>query len=155
MGAVFRIFPLIFGIVFVYNLVVFGGIAIGGDAFKGVDGAPNMEALLNSVVFTIPMVSGPWAATWGTVFVTVGLVCLFVEVLRSASSDSIAITNHALSLIVLVLCLIEFVVVKGFNTSVFFYFTMMAMIDVVAGFTVSIISSRRDFGAGGGIIAPH
>ena len=72
MGAVFRIFPLILGIVIVYNLVVFGGLAIGGDTFRGAGGIPNMEALLSSVVFVIPMVSGPWAATWGTFFVTVG-----------------------------------------------------------------------------------
>ena len=149
MGALFRIFPLIFVIVLVYNLVVFGGLALGGDTFRGPDGLPNMEAVLESVVFTIPMVSGPWAATWGTFFVTAGMFALFIELLRATSSDTIAITNHALSLVVLIICLLEFVVVKGFNTSIFFYITLMALIDVVAGFTVSITNARRDFGGTG------
>jgi len=149
MGAVLRIFPLIFAVVILYNLVVFGGLALGGDSFKGPDGLPNMEALLNTVVFTIPMVSGPWAATWGTFFVAVGLFALFGEILRSTSSDAITITNHALSLCVLVICLLEFVVVKGFNTSVFFYLTVMELIDVIAGFTISITNARRDFGGTG------
>ena len=129
--------------------MVFGGLALGGDTFRGPDGLPNMEAVLESVVFTIPMVSGPWAATWGTFFVTAGLFALFIEMLRSTSSDAIAITNHALSLVVLVICLLEFVVVKGFNTSIFFYITLMELIDVIAGFTISITNARRDFGGTG------
>jgi len=149
MGAIFRIFPLIFVVVLTYNLVVFGGLVIGGDSFKGPDGHPNMEAVLENVVFMLPMVSGTWAATWGTFFVTAGMFALFVELIRATSSDSIAITNHALSLVVLVICLLEFVVVKGFNTSIFFYLTLMALIDVIAGFTVSITNARRDFGGTG------
>lgn len=154
MGQAFRIFPLIFGVVIFYNLIVFGGLALGGQSFRGPDGLPNMEAVLGSVIFTIPMVSGPWECTWGTVFVTVALFALFVEILRSASSDTVAIYNHALSLVVLVVCLLEFVVVKGFNTSVFFYIAIMAMIDVIAGFSVSIINARRDF-QGSGVALDH
>ncbi len=150
MGAVLRIFPLIFAVVVVYNLIVFGGLALGGNGFIGPDGLPNMEHLLNEVtIFTIPMVSGPWAVTWGTLFVVIGLFALFGEILRSTSSDAITITNHALSLLVLVICLLEFVVVKGFNTSVFFYLTVMELIDVIAGFTISITNARRDFGGTG------
>jgi len=149
MGAFLRIFPLIFAVVIIYNLVVFGGLALGGQSFIGPNGLPDMDQLLNNPLFTIGMVSGPWAISWGTFFVAIGLFALFGEILRSTSSDAITITNHALSLCVLVICLLEFVVVKGFNTSVFFYLTVMELIDVIAGFTISITNARRDFGGTG------
>jgi hypothetical protein len=149
MGAVLRIFPLIFLVVIAYNLTVFGGLALGGANFHMENGLVNMEAVLATSVVDLKMVSGPWSITWETIFVAVGLFALFVELLRSTRTDSISITNHALSLFVLIICLLEFVVVKGFNTSTFFYITIMALIDVIAGFTVTITNARRDFGGSG------
>jgi hypothetical protein len=145
-----RFLPLTLVVVIIYNLTVFGGLAMGGAELKdALTGAPNMERLIATQLFEITMVSGKWSFTYGSLFVTLGLFALFVELLRSTRTDTISIANHALSTMVLVLCLLEFVVVPGFNTSVFFYLTLMAMIDVVAGFTVTIISARRDFGGPG------
>jgi hypothetical protein len=149
MGAFLRLFPLIFAIVIFYNLIAFGGRAFGGEAFLGPDGRADMDAVLSTQLFALNMVSGTWEVTWGTLFVTIGLFALFGEILRSTSSDTITITNHALSLVVLVICLLEFVVLEGFNTSVFFYLTTMELIDVIAGFTISITNARRDFGGTG------
>ena len=39
--------------------------------------------------------------------------------------------------------LVEFIVLKGFGTSTFFFITAMCLFDVVAGYTISIVSSRR------------
>lgn len=147
---VLRVLPLTLLVVIFYNLTVFGVVTFGGAGFKdAVDGAPHMLQLLDSKLFDIKLVSGLWQFTYGTLFVTLGLFALFIELLRSTRTDSISIANHALSVMVLIFCLLEFVVVKGFNTSVFFYLTIMAMIDVVAGFTVTIIGARRDFGGHG------
>ena len=38
----------------------------------------------------------------------------------------------------------EFAVLKGFGTSTFFLITLMCLFDVVAGYTVSIVTARRD-----------
>ncbi len=40
--------------------------------------------------------------------------------------------------------LVEFIVLKGFSTSAFFLLTAMCLFDVVAGYTISIVSARRD-----------
>ena len=54
-------------------------------------------------------------------------------------------------MLVFVVALIEFIVLPGFATSAFFLITMMALVDVMAGFTVSIVTARRDIGADGGL----
>ena len=148
---VIRVLPLTLLVIIFYNFTVFGGHAFGGASFNdAVTGAPLMAQLLNHQLFPIKLASGgTWSFTYGTLFVTLGLFALFIELLRSTRTDSISIANHALSVMVLIFCLLEFVVVKGFSTSEFFYLTVMAMIDVVAGFTVTIIGARRDFGGHG------
>ena len=114
-----------------------------------------VQGLMDSVVFSVPMPSGSkWSLTYGDIFVVIGLMLLFIELIRSTAHDGSAIANHALSLAVMVLCIIEFVVLKGFATSTFFFITLMALIDVVAGFVISIRAARRDLSLGGGAIAP-
>jgi hypothetical protein len=44
---------------------------------------------------------------------------------------------------------------KGFSNSVFFLLTLMTILDVVAGFTITIVAAKRDFGASGGIAGTH
>ena len=55
-----------------------------------------------------------------------------------------AIVNHSLSMILFVICLVEFLLLQGFSTSVFFLLTLMVLLDVLAGFIVTIVASRRD-----------
>jgi hypothetical protein len=52
-------------------------------------------------------------------------------------------------MVVFVLFLIEFLVVKDCGTSTFFILGLMSLLDVIAGFTVSIVAARRDFSFGG------
>ena len=158
----FRAFPLLLLVVVAYNLVAFGGAAGLGLPLSGTteaETAPEVfspYALMESVVFSIPMPSGSeWALNYGDIFVVFGLIMLFVELIRSTQSDGTAITNHALSLGVLVLCLVEFIIVPGFSTSTFFFLMFMALIDVVAGFIISISGARRDLAVtGGGGVGP-
>jgi hypothetical protein len=142
-----RLVPLTLVVVVLYNLAAFGGVAFG---VKDATGAPDIAKLLANPLFDIPLASGAkWPFTVGTMFVTLGLFALFIEILRSTRTDSLSIANHALSVMVFILALLEFVIMKGFNTSEFFYLTMISGIDVIAGFTITIIGSRRDFGGPG------
>ena len=50
----------------------------------------------------------------------------------------------------LLMMLVEFLLIQGFATSTFFLILTMVMLDVVAGFIVTIIASRRDFDMGAG-----
>ena len=65
------------------------------------------------------------------------------------TSQKVAIVNHALSLIVFVVCLVEFLLIRGFATSTFFLILTMVMLDVLAGFIVTIIAARKDMDFGG------
>ena len=50
-----------------------------------------------------------------------------------------------------VICLIEFLTVKEAATSVFFIIMFIALIDVIAGFSVTIRAARRDLNVGAGM----
>ena len=53
---------------------------------------------------------------------------------------------------IFVLSLIAFLLVRNFASSVFFLLILMMLLDVIAGFMVTIVSARRDFGVGGGLL---
>jgi hypothetical protein len=135
----FGYFPLIAIVVIVYNLLAFGGQVFGSADANAMDGE------LAQVLFHIKMVSSQiWTVTIGDILILGGLITLFQEVLRSARPDKSAIINHGLSMVLFVISLVEFLIVKGFGTSVFFLIMCMTMFDVIAGFTIGIVSARRD-----------
>jgi hypothetical protein len=97
----------------------------------------------------LTMISGSrWSFTIGDLFILLGIVCLFFEVLKSTSSSSRTIVNHILSTIVFILYLIEFMVVGIAATSAFFMLLVISLFDVVAGFTITIKTASRDVAFG-------
>ena len=136
--------PLLVIPVVLYNIVVLTGL-FGSAGVVATDGN------LRDILFTIPMASGAgWSVGVGDMILFLALILLFFELLKSTSSQKVAIVNHALSMILFVVCLVEFLLIKGFATSTFFLIVTMVMLDVLAGFIVTIISARKDleFGAG-------
>ena len=107
--------------------------------------AAGLVAQLAGPVFTLRMASGAvWPVTVGDLYLAAALVVLFIQFLKSAPSRKAAIVNHALSLVLFVACLVAFLLLKGFATSVFFLITLMVLLDVLAGFIVTMASSRKD-----------
>lgn len=135
--------PLLAIPVVLYNLVILFGAGSGGMAAA--------DETLRQAMFSIPMTSGAsWNVGIGDLILFLSLILLFFELLKSTSSQKVAIVNHALSMILFVVCLVEFLLIRGFATSTFFLIVTMVMLDVLAGFIVTIISARKDldFGAG-------
>ncbi|WEK57358.1 MAG: hypothetical protein P0Y52_12530 [Candidatus Brevundimonas phytovorans] len=131
--------PLLIVPVVIYNLVVL----LGGSAPDAVLG---QTSVLGEVLFRVPMTSGAvWSVSVGDLILFLSLILLFVELLKSTSSQRVAIVNHALSMVLFVVCLVEFLLLPGFAGSVFFLILTMVLLDVLAGFIVTIIASRRDF----------
>lgn len=92
------------------------------------------------------MVSGArWALTAQDLFIAITLVLLFAEIIKATRTGRSSIIDHSLSTVVFIVCLIEFLVVPQAATSAFFLMTAITLIDVVAGFSVSITAARRDF----------
>jgi hypothetical protein len=84
-----------------------------------------------------------WSISTGDVFVVTALVLLFVE-LVSAGARTVSLINHALSLIVLLVCVVEFLLVQGCGTPEFLFITLIVAVDVVAGYSISVRLARRD-----------
>lgn len=113
--------------------------------------APAIVARLDSAIFGMPMISGStWQFRLGDLILLIGLVTLAIEIVKSTSTKSTAIANHAASMGLMVVCLIFFLAFSSFSTSVFFFLTAMTVLDVLAGVMVSIVAARRDFGVGDG-----
>lgn len=87
--------------------------------------------------------------TFGDIFVILGLVALFFEIIKSARLGAGTIVDHMLSTATFIVALVVFLLVPPFGTPAFLMLTVMALVDVVAGYTVSIFSARRDFSVGG------
>ncbi|MEQ8326625.1 MAG: hypothetical protein RIE84_01550 [Parvibaculum sp.] len=104
---------------------------------------------MESQITTITLISGAmWAITIGDLIVFFGLILLFLELINSTQTGASTIVNHALSMLVLLIALVEFIVLPQFGTSTFFALVMLALFDVIAGFTVTITAARRDFTVG-------
>ena len=105
------------------------------------------ESMMSALLPTITLVSGgEWNFTLGDLLLLLSLVLLFVEILKSTRVGAISLLDHILSTVLFVLCLIEFLIVKEAATSVFFLIMVMTLIDMVAGFSVTMRAARRDIG---------
>jgi hypothetical protein len=134
--------PLLMIPVILYNIVVLSNGLTGA-------GMAAADEQLREAMFSIPMASGAsWNVGIGDLILFLSLILLFFELLKSTSSQKVAIVNHALSMILFVVCLVEFLLIRGFATSTFFLIVTMVMLDVLAGFIVTIISARKDLDFG-------
>ena len=139
----FAALPLLALPVLFYNFVA---------AFMLPGGFGSVEAndAMTRVLVSIPMTSGGhWSLTLGDTMIFASLVILFIELLKSTTSQRIAIINHSLSMILFIICLIEFLLSRAFSTSAFFLLSMMVLLDVLAGFIVTIVASRRQLDING------
>ena len=97
---------------------------------------------------TLPS-AGVWQLTLGDILLAAGLFLLFFEILKATRTGGNSVVDHAFSMIVFVVCLILFLIWDRAATSTFFLLMLMAMIDVIAGFSVTINAARRDYSVGG------
>ena len=100
---------------------------------------------LTAVQFEMPLLSGATLRfQGGDLLLVLGLILLCVEVYRATSSSTGAILNHVLSLVVFIIALIELIVMPQMANMTFFLIVLMTASDVIAGFTVTISTARRD-----------
>ncbi len=128
-------FPLMAVVLIIYNGILFG---LGGAGLSW-----DVE------LFNLNMVSGAaWSFSLGDFMIVLGLFLLFFEILKATRVGRMSIIDHLLSTIVLLIFLVEFLLVPGASTSIFFILMLMALMDVMAGFSVSIRSATRDVSLG-------
>lgn len=85
----------------------------------------------------------------GEAFTLIGLLLLALEVVKSTNTKGFSLINHGLSMLVFVVAIVLFLTVDGYKTVPFLMVTTMALVDVLVGMIVTIITARRDIGLGG------
>lgn len=122
-------FPLLAIVIAAYLLMAAGGgMLLDGDAYS-VTLASGAEMTLRG----------------GDFFVIAGLLALFLEMFKAARPGRSAILDHILSTATFIVALVCFLLVDYAGTATFFLLTLMTLIDVVAGFSISLFAARRDF----------
>jgi hypothetical protein len=136
----FRVFPVLLIVMVIYNVLAVAHGLAGNEA---------MQTFLSREHVTFHMFSGDlWDFSLGDLLVTLGFVCLFIEIVKATRTTRRALINHGLSVVVFVIAIVEFIVVKGFSTSVFFFIMVMTAFDVIAGYTISVVAAEHDLGLG-------
>ena len=91
------------------------------------------------------LISGAaWSAGWNEVMIVGGLALLFIEILKSTRTTQSSTLEHLLSMLVFIIFIVEFLVVAGAGTNVFFLLGLMSLIDVMGGYAISIAVARKD-----------
>ena len=113
-------------------------------------GIPGTTNVFNEPLVSFDLISGAnWALTVGDLVTIITLVLLFVELIKATRTGGSSIVDHAFSMVLFMICGIEFLTVRQAATSEFFFILVVTLIDVVAGFSITIRGARRDFGMGG------
>ncbi len=131
-------FKLILSIpLFAYLLIVFNIATFTGN--------PDPYVTLNEIAFDFDVPSGAHVViSVSSIFILTGIVFLYIEVFKATRTSIFAIVDHGLSMLVFVTFLVEFIAVEELGNSTFLILTLLTLIDVIAGFTVSISTARRD-----------
>ena len=127
-------FPLLVIVVIIYNIMMLTN-----------------SLPLEQVAFSTAMMSGArFSLNWGDCLIVSALFLLFIEVLKAARTGTSTIIDHILSTAVFVAALVEFLMAASAGTSTFFLIVVICLVDVVAGYSISIRAARRDFTVGSG-----
>jgi hypothetical protein len=122
-------FPLLLVPFAIYNIVAF---LMPGVTWTG-------------AVTTVHMVSGAdWSMSAGDVLITLAMLLLFGEIMKSTRIGIRTVVDHALSLVLFLGMLVEFLLVKQAATATFFLLLAVSFIDVLGGFAVTLRSAQRD-----------
>jgi len=129
-----RYIPFFAILLVLYNVMMVAGTNFGVDA---------------QAMMTMTLPSGAvWSLTVGDLLIALGVIILYIEIFKATRTSADSIIEHGISMVVFIAFIIEFIVVQKAGTSTFFVLTLMSMLDVIGGFTVTISSARRDMSIG-------
>jgi hypothetical protein len=98
-----------------------------------------------SALISIHMASGAECSlSPGDILITLAILLLFGEVMKSTRIGVRTVVDHALSLILFIGMLVEFILVKQAASAIFFLLLVISFIDVLSGFAVTLRSAQRD-----------
>ena len=127
--------PLLALPVVIYNLYA---IIFGGGLY-----AQAVGTRLAAPLFTMTTAGGgTWPVSASDLMLTLALIVMFVELIKASASRRMSVVNHALSIFLFVICLVELLIVPACATSTFFLLSLMVLLDVLAGLIATFASAR-------------
>jgi hypothetical protein len=131
-------FPLLLVPFAIYNIIAF---LMPGLSWTG-------------AVTSVHMVSGGvWSMSAGDMLIVLAIVTLFGEIIKSTRIGLRSVVDHALSLILFLAMLVEFILVKQAASATFFLLLVISFADVLGGFTVTLRTAQREVTIEGSV--PH
>jgi len=128
--------PLFFYMLVAANIIMLSG--------------PIDQSMINVILFEFNLPSQRRVIiTISDAFILGSIFFLYIETFKATRTSVISIIDHALSLLVFVIFLIELLVVPRLGNTTFLIMTTAALMDVVMGFTVTISTAKRDIAFGG------
>ena len=119
-------------------------------------------AIYNIIAFLMPgvswsaplthvhMMSGAeWTMSAGEILIAFAVLLLFGEMLKSTRIAMRTVLDHALSLLLFLAMLVEFLLVGQASTGTFFLLLVISFVDVIGGFAVALRSAQRDLSVEG------
>src|SRR5271155_21188 len=99
------------------------------------------DGFWSSQATAVHMMSGQnWILTWQDILIAFSIFLLWIEIIKSTRMGMRSIMDHILAMALFVGMLVEFLLVKQAGTSTFFLLMIIGLVDVLAGFIVSIRS---------------
>ena len=97
-----------------------------------------------SEVATVHMMSQQdWVLTWEDILIAFAILLLAVEIMKSTRIGMRTIIDHILAMVLFIVMLVEFLLVARAGTSTFFLLMIIALVDVLDGFIVSLRTSQH------------
>lgn len=122
--------PFFSFILILYNVLAFAG---------------QQQSALTMTLFSANLMSGAtFTLNVEHLLIIIGILGLYFKIFKSTRSSTSSIVDHVLSMLIFIMFLIEFITVKDVGNASFLILMLMSMTDVIAGFTISISSARRD-----------
>jgi hypothetical protein len=96
------------------------------------------------------MMSGAdWTLTSSDILISGAILLLFGEMLKATRLSTRTIVDHLLSTVLLLAMVVEFLLLRQAATGTFFLLLVIAFVDVVGGFTITIRTAQRDISVDG------
>jgi hypothetical protein len=123
-------------------------------------------AIYNIIAFLMPTVSwtgavttvhlvsgGDWTMSAGDMLLVLAIILLLGEMMKATRIGVRTVVDHALSLVLFLAMLVEFLLVKQAASATFFLLMVVSFVDVLGGFAITLRSAQRDLTVEGGL--PH
>jgi hypothetical protein len=131
-------FPLLLVPFAIYNIVAF---LMPGVGWTG-------------TITNVPMMSGgTWTMSLGDMLIVLAIILLFGEMMKSTRIGVRSVVDHGLSLLLFLVMIVEFLLVPQAASSTYFLLLVIALVDVLGGFAVTLRTSQRDLTVEGSV--PH